>query len=321
MRKLTRDEFIEQAIAAHGHKYDYSRVVYNGSRQKVVIICPKHGEFLQLPNAHAQGQGCPKCYNEARFANRLLTMDEFLQKAHQTHGDKYDYSKVVYTHSQNKVTIICPVHGEFKQAPADHLRGQGCPRCYADATRLRKSDTQADFIRKAKQTHGDVFDYSLVKYTGCYNKVEIICPNGHRFWQMPSNHIFGQGCPVCMESEGEQAIRTALTNEDIKFFSQKRFPEWLGLLSLDFYLPELNIGIEHQGLQHVTPVKQWGNFNSIHERDLHKQKVCSEHGIKILYIAKPIIFNYPRENWEWMQPHLFTDIAKLMEYINSKCTK
>ena len=124
MKKLTTEEFIRRAKEAHGNKYDYSKSEYINSREKISIICPKHGEFWQLPFNHINGQNCPKC-------NKLWKMNtkDFIQKARNVHGEKYDYSKADYTSSTIKVEIICPYHGSFFQMPAAHLMGQGCPKC------------------------------------------------------------------------------------------------------------------------------------------------------------------------------------------------
>ena len=61
--------------------------------------------------------------------SQKLTTEEFIKKAREVHGDKYDYSKVEYVNSKEKVTIICPEHGEFMQVPSMHLRGHGCAKC------------------------------------------------------------------------------------------------------------------------------------------------------------------------------------------------
>ena len=111
-------EFIAKAKAVHGDKYDYSKVNYVNSFTKVTIICPKHGEFEQTPNLHLKSQGCPNCYG-----NKKMTIEEFIKRAKEVHGDKYDYSKVKYVNALTKVTIICPIHGEFEQTPAKHLLG------------------------------------------------------------------------------------------------------------------------------------------------------------------------------------------------------
>lgn len=58
-----------------------------------------------------------------------LTTEEFIQRAQEVHGDRYDYSKVKYVNYKTKVLIICPIHGDFLQAPVNHLRGKECPKC------------------------------------------------------------------------------------------------------------------------------------------------------------------------------------------------
>ena len=120
---ITTEDFIKRSIEIHGNTYDYSKVEYKGSKTKVTIICPIHEEFEQIPNNHLQGQGCPRC------GNKVPTTEEFIKKAKKFHGDKYDYSKVNYKNANKKVIIWCPIHGEFEQAPASHLQGQGCYKC------------------------------------------------------------------------------------------------------------------------------------------------------------------------------------------------
>ena len=127
--KKTTEQFIKEAIKTHGEKYDYSKVNYNLCQDKVIIICPKHGEFEQRPLSHIQGQGCPHCYNESKIGKYVLGNDNFIKKARKIHGNKYNYSKVKYTLTRNKVIIICPKHGEFEQTPEGHLQGKGCPMC------------------------------------------------------------------------------------------------------------------------------------------------------------------------------------------------
>ena len=123
--KMTQEEFIERANKIHRGKYDYSKVVYNGYDKKVCIICPEHGEFWQTPHSHLAGQGCQECYGNKRY-----TTEKFIEKARKVHGDKYNYSKVEYENNKKPVCIICPEHGEFWQAPFNHIiERQGCPKC------------------------------------------------------------------------------------------------------------------------------------------------------------------------------------------------
>ena len=116
--------FLKRAKESHSIKYDYSRVSFNGYREKVCIICPTHGEFWQNPGYHMRGGNCPKCAGSYK-----LTTKDFIEKARKVHGDRYDYSKVVYKNYSTKVCIVCPEHGEFWQVPNNHLFGAGCPTC------------------------------------------------------------------------------------------------------------------------------------------------------------------------------------------------
>lgn len=55
--------------------------------------------------------------------------NNFITRAHQIHGDKYDYSTTFYKNLSSPVKIICRLHGEYYQKPIEHLRGKGCPTC------------------------------------------------------------------------------------------------------------------------------------------------------------------------------------------------
>lgn len=123
--RKTKEWFIEESRKIHGDKYDYSKSEYQRRDKSVCIICPKHGEFYQLPGNHLKGHGCPTC-----GGNKKYTLEDFVEKANKVHGNKYDYSKVKYINSMSKVCIICPKHGEFWQAPICHInRHYGCPIC------------------------------------------------------------------------------------------------------------------------------------------------------------------------------------------------
>lgn len=97
------ETFIEKAKAVHGDKYDYSKVEYNNILKEVIIICREHGEFEQLPKTHKRGNGCIKCGKDKASHARKNTLEEFIEKATQVHGAKYDYSKVEYKKSCQKV--------------------------------------------------------------------------------------------------------------------------------------------------------------------------------------------------------------------------
>lgn len=122
--KKSLETFIEQANITHHKKYDYKKTIYVNDREKVIITCPVHGDFLQSPNQHIKGHGCPYCGRNHNF-----TTEEFASKANKIHSFKYEYNKTKYVNSHTIVTITCPLHGDFEQKAYHHLNGSGCPVC------------------------------------------------------------------------------------------------------------------------------------------------------------------------------------------------
>ena len=286
MKKLTKEEFVLKAIEVHGNKYDYSKVEYVNARTKVCIICPIHGEFWQTPDNHIyKHKGCPICNGGIR-----LTTKSFIEKSNKVHNNKFDYSKVVYKNNRTNVYIICPEHGEFWQTPDNHLNGHHCPKCNGGV-----SISQQEFIEKAKEIHGDKYNYSKVEYINSKTKVCIICPEHGEFWQTPSNHLAGKGCLKCKISKLELLVKQYLNKNNINYIYQYR-PKFLkhgkGQQSLDFYIPDLNIGIECQGIQHYIPVDFGGKgkeyamkrFKYVQRLDERKKFLCIKNNIRILYI-------------------------------------
>ena len=197
---MTKEEFIEKARKIHGDKYDYSEVVYKNNKTNVWIICPIHGGFWQTPKNHLKGCNCPRCAGQYK-----KTPEEFIKQARKVHGDKYDYSKVVYKDGKSKVTIICPVHGEFEQIANNHLKGEGCIKCRNDKMKLERRGSVESFIRRAKEIYGDKYDYSKVQYVDGKTNICIICPKHGEFWKKPYNFLSGhQGCPKCTIEEREK---------------------------------------------------------------------------------------------------------------------
>lgn len=116
--------FIEKARAKHGDRYGYERVVYVCSGDKVIITCKNHGDFEQTPRNHLMGAGCAKC-----AGSHIYSTQEWVQEARAVHGDRYDYERVIYVRSRDKVIITCKEHGDFEQQSNSHLSGNGCPSC------------------------------------------------------------------------------------------------------------------------------------------------------------------------------------------------
>ena len=310
---MITEEFVEKAKKIHGNKYDYSKVNYINAITKVCIICPKHGEFWQKPYSHLSGHGCQKCGIDEISKKSIYTTKEWVKKAKKIHGDKYDYSKVDLEHRDNKgrICIICPMHGEFWIVPKSHLQGVGCKKCYDDRRGKSQKNTKEEFIKKAREVHGDKYDYSKVNYINAHTRVCINCSKHGEFWQTPNVHLTNHGCPYCKSSRLENEFKVFLDKHKINYYFQKRF-NWLGRQSLDFYLPDYNIGIECQGIQHFVE-KGWNKkdkLKDIIKRDLKKQTLCLKNGINILYYTNIKLDNYPYK--------VFKDKKILLEYIKNE---
>lgn len=201
MSKISTQTFIEKARRVYGDTFDYSLVEYKGSKLKVIIKCKEHGEFLQTPSGHLCGYGCKKCSNLRKSLKTRYSLETFISKAHEVHNYKYSYAKAYYVSSRDHVTITCHQHGDFLQIPVNHLGGQGCPLCgnIKTGNSIRK-DTDY-FIKRAKEVHGDLYDYSPTNYIDSKTKVIIRCKTHGNFRQNPTAHIScAANCPKCKPS-------------------------------------------------------------------------------------------------------------------------
>lgn len=281
--RKNKEEFVKNAIKIHGNKYSYDKFVYVNNKTKGIITCPIHGDFLMRPDKHLwQKRGCSKCNGGIK-----LSTEEFIRRAKEIHGDKYDYSKVVYENIHKEVLIGCPIHGFVPQSPVSHLNGHGCKYCGGSLP----LNTEL-FVERSKQVHGNKYDYSKVEYTNNRTKVCIICPKHGEFWQTSEHHLNGVGCPFCNESHLERETSLYLDKLGIVHKRGKRF-DWLGRQHLDFYLPKYNIAIECQGEQHYKPCTFGGitedesinRFKYIQELDNRKSNLCEKNGLPIEYIS------------------------------------
>lgn len=309
-RKVTLEEFIDRANKVHDNKYDYSKVDYVDLKTKVCIICPIHGEFYQLPIVHIKGSGCKFCSIE----NKKWSKEKYIEAVNKVHENEYDYSEVEYNNMFTKICIICHKkdkngveHGRFYQTADSHLRGHKCPKCANEQNGNRCRKTKEKFIEDAINVHGEKYDYSKVEYVNNRTPTCIVChmkdENGNEhgeFYQTPDNHLKGKGCSKCRFSHLERLCMNLLEQNNIEYMHQKKF-KWLGRMSLDFYLPKQNIGIECQGLQHF--IENGHGFltdkelSKIKERDTLKKKLCEENNVTILYYSN-LHIDYPYKVFE-----------------------
>lgn len=285
---ITTDRFVKLATAKHGGKYTYEKANYKGSREKITVTCPQHGDFEQKASSHLFGKGCLLCSNNAPF-----TTEDFIARARARHGEKYDYSKVEYRGALKKVIITCSDHGDFEQKADAHIRGQGCKSCRDNSI----SDTTESFIAKASLFHRNKYDYSKVIYGDTQrDKVEIICPKHGVFKQSPQHHLSGCGCPKCstfgpskpeielfdfikaIAPDTIQSDRTTLKGKEI-----------------DILVPSKNIGFEFNGLY-------WHSEATDTPMRYHQDKsdYAAKAGVRLIHIFE----DEWRDKRAWCESHI-----------------
>ena len=315
--RKTNEQFIIKAQQKHMDEnnkpiYDYSLVKYISTHKKVNILCKIHGSFEQCPSDHLSGKGCKQCGIIKRAIIQSFTLDEFIQKAKEVHGDKYDYSQVNYINSRTKIILNCNICDYiFKQQPNSHLQGRGCDKCAHMINHENQKLTNEEITERCNKTHGDKFDYSLVNYININTPIKIKCNDCNNvFEQLLPNHIKqNKGCPFCDCRITQKMLYNYLKSiypNTLKEFKQK----WCKnkkYLPFDYFIPELNIIIELDGLQHFQQVMNWKSPEENQITDKYKMKCANEKNISIIRIIQTDIL-YGKYDWK---TELINNIEKI----------
>ncbi len=190
------ENFIAQANITHNNKYSYENAIYDGRRTKLKINCPLHGEFLQCPYNHLNGNECIKC-GRIKKANmeRIKQAELFIKQATQIHNGIYTYENINYHNNYTKVIINCNLHGPFNQSPASHTHKThptGCPECYGS-----KKLTNEEFIALCNIKHNNKYIYDKTIFDGTKKDIIIGCPEHGYFSLRADGHKTGVGCKLC----------------------------------------------------------------------------------------------------------------------------
>lgn len=269
--RKTTEQVVREFEEAWGRgRWDYSEVTYTTALTKVVIICPDHGPFEQLPHNHIRGHmGCEYCAGRKR-----LTTEEFIQLSRAVHGSRYTYQSTEYVNSQTPVIITCREHGDFTQHPRSHQRGHdGCPRCNGWSMSVSQFKERAP---KGK------YDYSEVLFRTTKDRVRILCPQHGEFDQVADSHLRGfEGCKGCQStgsSKGEVEVALFLSS-----FGEATERNVRGKLDnpqheMDIYIPSLRLGVEYNGLFYHSEQFKDQNYH------LQKYESAQKRGIQLLQI-------------------------------------
>ena len=272
-------DWIKRAREIHGNKYEYSQIPKNKS-EKVKIICPIHGEFIQSFECHVIKKcGCKKCTIKPKW-----TKKSFVKKCNELYNNKFDYGLIINDRIKQleKVKIICPIHGEFEQKVVRHLAGYDCPFCKQGII------TKDLFLKRAREIHGNKYEYILEKSIYRVNeKIIFICKKHGKIEQLVNNHLnMKHGCYLCAgeitKSKGETDVFNFISNH-MKAISNDR--KILNGLELDIVIPEIKLAIEFNGSYYHSTIFK--------DKKYHQNKTfeCNKKGYDLFHIF----------DWEWKQ--------------------
>ena len=213
--KMSTPEFITKAKKVHGDRYDYTKASYTNAHAEVVLVCREHGEFTQKAYSHLNGRGCPECGRISSDKSRKNDPRDVLNKLIEKFGDYYDFTAVLKADGcKDPFAVICPEHGVTELTSNRLLHPDSkyaCPKCGKRAGNKNKNLKTTDwFVSKAKEVHGDRYDYSKAEYNGTFTEVTIICKEHGEFSQAPRVHLSGSGCTQCFKDKKSMENRMSL---------------------------------------------------------------------------------------------------------------
>lgn len=281
--KTNSDNWLTKCLKVHGGRYTYDSVIFNNMKDKVLIGCKIHGDFLQSLDVHINAEcGCKKCNTNK---DKLSTSDNVLCKFKEVHGLLYDYNKVVYSNMSTKVEIICSLHGSFFQTPNNHITKKHiCPECSNIVKSKSLRFNIDELLIRFNLVHDNKFTYDLSNYVNRDSGVTIECKKHGIFVQTIQTHL-KCGCPKCNSSKSENIIRKYLDSREIKYIEQFKFKDckYKRSLLFDFYIPSLNLCIEYDGEFHYKDI--FGQLEDTVIRDNIKTDYCLLNNIDLLRIS------------------------------------
>ena len=230
---------------------------------------------------------------------KKLTTEEFKKRFKDKYGDLYDLSKVEYINNKTEVTVICPIHGEFKKRPDLLIDGCKCPKCSKTA-----KTSEEDFIKKANYVHNGYFEYEKGSFKNVSSKVGVICPI-HGIWYPKANsHLNGANCPKCAkEGVNHEITKLPKVNKSTSKYDSDTFISKVKLIHGDKFLLDKVNYIDNKTHIIVT-CREHGDFlitpnhllsgrgcpkcakNYHYTTDEAIEKFKKVHGKKYIYIAE-----------------------------------
>lgn len=285
--RQTTEQWVTRAQALWGVNYDYSKVEYSGAFTSVTIICPTHGAFQKTPAEHTRKDsptGCPAC-----GGSKALSFQDWEARATLAHRGKYDYSKAEseWTNVTSKITIVCPVHGAFKQQPSTHVQRRkgkvvtsGCAAC----GRAKGSDkitrsAREEFNDKLLELWGGPppYDLSDFEYITAHTKSNVSCPDHGAYLLKPNTLLNGWSCPTCHRGLSTTQSRPHDKLAGLLPEARHNCKSIIAPAELDMYWPESNLAVEVNGCYWHSDRHKPRTYH------LDKTLACKAVGIQLLH--------------------------------------
>lgn len=190
---MTFDEMVVKAIRKYGERYSYVDEQWVGMAGNVVYDCPDHGRIVQKAFDHLNKGGCRQCGRRKGALARISSLENFIEKARRTHGERYLYLHPMPDMADEPIVVTCPDHGEFRIIRNRHINGGLCPGC-----KVHKRRGQDEFVADAISVHRDAFTYEKAEFAGMTTRVVVTCRVHGDFSIIPASLILrGSGCSRC----------------------------------------------------------------------------------------------------------------------------
>jgi very-short-patch-repair endonuclease len=275
--RITTEDYIKVCRVIHNNFYDYSKTVFTGSFQNIIVTCPVHGDFYIQANRHKNTAcGCQKCGLEKRTRTPISVFFKKISK--KKNYSNYDFSKISqFKNKFDSVIAICNTHGEYRTKPAyiENSIFFGCRKCKIDDS---KHDTTT-FIERSTKAHNGFYSYKNSNYLHAHGDITVTCPKHGDYLTKPLIHVLGGGfCPICTPtvSSYEKQLRAFLDNNYIPY--EETFREFKDVKEVDIINHNIKLGIEFNGI--------YWHSDSFKEKNYHlkKTKAMNNLGYRLIHI-------------------------------------
>lgn len=282
------ETYISENIGDHIKIIDFMNA--KNAKDEFIVRCEKHDiTYKRYWNIIKNGQFCNECGLEKYKNSRKNSLDDIKSIG----INKYDITITSNTYINNlePLSFICNKHKDagvqFRSWANIISTKHSCKICASESIGESSRLTHDEFLQKIPS---DCKVEIIGTYTGAHDKIEVKCKSCGEIFYLRSDHITrGVGCAKCIKSQGENLIESILNNMNIKAMTQYRFKECRHIkpLPFDFYLPNMNICIEYDGIQHYESIDFFGGedeFSLVKLRDSIKNTYCKDNNIKLIRI-------------------------------------